>query len=129
MTIEPNLPRFLNQICPYLRTLVQSPGAASYAVSMVNQGEVVLEYCLCRGYIPAGETYALSTLFIARRYLVATAESERMKQKLHTTQNTTALGVPHRPVYYTPGEIFKLLCYRASLKSLPRPVRVGDIPA
>ena len=100
MTIEPHVPR-----------LLQSPGTARCPVSMVNHGEVVLEYFLRRGYIPAGETCALGSLFTARSYLAAAADTERMKQKLHTIKYTTALGASHRPVYYTPCKVFKLLRY------------------
>ena len=64
-----------------------------------------------RLYTPAGENCALGSLFTAISYLVDTAESEIMKQKLHTTYNTTTLGVSHRPGYHTPCNIFKLMGY------------------
>ena len=58
----------------------------------------MLESCRWRGYVPAGETCALGSLFTARSYLAAVAESESMKQELHTTHYTIALGASHRPV-------------------------------
>ena len=85
-TIEPLLPGFLDQIFPSPRLAVchdyrtppvrvlnkrfpsprsraHSSGAAMCPVSMVNHGEVVLEFCIWRGCVQAGKTYALSSLF------------------------------------------------------------------
>ena len=74
------------------RSLVHLPGAAGYPVSAVYHDEVVLESCLWGGYVPAGETYAIGYLFTPRSYLASVAESESMKQELHTTPYTTAPG-------------------------------------
>ena len=67
-------------------------------VSAVYHEEVVLESCLWRGYVPAGETYALGSLFTPRSYLASVVDSEGMKQELHTAHYTTALGASQRPV-------------------------------
>ena len=48
--------------------------------------------------LPAGETYALGSLFTPRSYLASVVESESTKQELHTTHYTTALGASQRPV-------------------------------
>ena len=96
---------------------------------MVYHGEVVLESCLWRGYVPAGKTYTLCYLFapraIWRLQLKARARSRSYTlhtthytlhtthytlhtthytlhtthYTLHTTHYTTALGASHRPVF------------------------------
>ena len=58
----------------------------------------MLESCRWRGYVPAGGTYALGSLFTPRSCLAAVAESESVKQELHTTHYTTAPGASQRPV-------------------------------
>ena len=80
------------------RSLAHLPGAAGYPVSAVYHEEVVLESCRWRGYVPAGETYALGSLFTPRSYMASVVESESVKQELHTTHYTTALGASQRPV-------------------------------
>ena len=81
-------------------------------------GEVVVEYCLWRGYVYLSvqrggssrvlpverlctSREGLRTLlpFRPKTYLASAAESERAKQELHTTHYTTALGASHRPVF------------------------------
>ena len=84
------------------RSLAHLPGAAGFPVSAVYHEEVVLESCRWRGYIPAGETYALSSLFTPRSYLAAVAESESEVRTTHYTLHystrritKTCVDTPH----------------------------------
>ena len=45
------------------RSVAHLPDAARYSVSMVYHVEFVVESCLWRGYVPAGDTYTLGSLF------------------------------------------------------------------
>ena len=75
----------LQGLQPAPRSPARQPEAAMCPVSAVYHNEVVLESCLRRGYVPAGGTYALGSLFAPRSYLVVEAGSESMKQALQTT--------------------------------------------
>ena len=72
--------------------------AARGPVYIEYRQEVVLEYCVWRGYVPAGKTYALWFLF-APRAMAAADESESAKLKLHIALYTTALGASHRHAF------------------------------
>ena len=75
----------LQGLQPAPRSPARQPEAAMCPVSAVYHNEVVLESCLRRGYVPAGGTYALGSLFAPRSFLVVEAGSESMKQALQTT--------------------------------------------
>ena len=61
---ELDLPRFgISNLYPFLKSLACWPGAVECTVTTVYPKEVVLEFYLWRGYVPAGETYTLGFLF------------------------------------------------------------------
>ena len=77
------------------RSLAHLSGATKCPVSAVYYKEVVLESCLRRGYVPAGETFALGSLFA----LSGVYSWKRLYEaEPYTTHYITALDASHRPV-------------------------------
>ena len=61
---------------------ISSTFAWGRRVPSINE-EVVLESCRWRGYVPAGETYALGSLFTPRSYLAANLHTTCLRKLLN----------------------------------------------